>query len=420
MNEIIVINNNIKKGYIFIYLIFSIVISNLFFSNFKMEKNDYLINSNHKITIYFIFFAICALITLIIGVLIIFTYKSNKPIHKKFLILALVIGMLHLIITPFLRGADEQAHFCRIYEISKGNLITPVDENGVACNELPSSIKKLHNEQDGKFLYTNLYNSLSLKLNKDEVENFKNYYISISLYSPIQYIPQAFGVLIARKLNLTVYFIGMIGRITGFIFWLFICYNAIKKIPKNKVFFMLLMLSPIFIGYATTLSGDMMLNSMVVLLVSNIYYLRCTKEKISKIDVLKLAIICVIISLCKVVYIPIVLSILFIPIECFKNKKMYYIICCLIIITSIILATGWFLYSNNTYLDKFYTNSNLQKQFIIHHPIKYIIIMLRTLLNYFIIFLTYSSQVSIYPIISISIWIILFFALFCFMVSICF
>ena len=104
------------------------------------------------------------------------------------------------------------------------------------------------------------------------------------------------------------------------------------------------------------------------------------------------------------VYFPIVFSIFFIPKECFKDRKKYYKVLAIIVLISIIISFAWFIYSNNNYLESYYNNADLQKQFILHNPFRYVTIMCKTLLNYAVVYLTYSSQVNIYPIISVLLW----------------
>lgn len=400
MNDLIVVKSKKINKKLVGYVLFCIVIAALYFFDFKNSQSF----NNYKVCAIVAYCAFCIVLFVSFYFLNKFIALKKVPIHKKFFILALCFGALHLFLIPFLMGADEQGHFCRAYEISQGDLFTPIDDSGNVGNVLPSSLKELKNVCNDDFKYTNLKNGLSIPLNQNETENYKNYYISISLYSPVQYLPQAIGILFARILNFNVYWIGMMGRIFGFLFWLITCTYALKIMPIKKNFCMLLLLSPICIGYATTLSGDMMLNAMIILLISKICKFRYEKKILNKKDIILLGVICCIISLCKVVYFPIVFSIFFIPKECFKDRKKYYKVLAIIVLISIIISFAWFIYSNNNYLESYYNNADLQKQFILHNPFRYVTIMCKTLLNYAVVYLTYSSQVNIYPIISVLLW----------------
>ena len=234
--------------------------------------------------------------------------------------------------------------------------------------------------------------------------------MSASLYSPFQYIPQAIGVGIGKLLNLSIGITGFLGRITGFIFWLLLSTYSIKIVPNKKMFFTLLFLSPICIGYAITLSGDMMLNSITLLLVCYVYKLWCEKKVINKKDYAILMIASVVLSLCKVVYVPIVLIIFFIPKECFKNRKRYFINLLIIFLISCLFALTWMKCSNN-YITGYYDSSQAQQQFIFSNPIQYIIIMIRTLFEYFNVYLIYNSQFKLSSFISIMLWVLVICAL---------
>lgn len=389
------------------YVLICICISIIYLFEFYDSKINVIKYIKYPTLAYVSYFAFCAVISVIIYFAIKLIKNRNVKIHKKFAIIAGIFGIIYIFGTPMFRGSDELPHFCRAYEISTGDLITPVNEQKNAVNDLPTSIDefaKLGGEKG--FEYTNLFKHIFHHLNDDVRRDYKNYYISISLYSPIQYIPQAIGMFIARHLNFSIYFVGIFGRITGFLFWLFICTYALKKLPSKKIAFMILMLSPIFIGYATTLSGDMMLNAMAMLLISHVYYYRFNRCKIKRKDLAIIILSCLVISLCKVVYVPIVFSVFLIPKECFNNKKDYFRIFICTVFVSGILAVSWFLYSNSAYLNNFYDNSQAQKHFILNNPITYMIIMLRTLFYYSLTYLSYSSQMNVSPIICVIIWII--------------
>lgn len=118
-----------------------------------------------------------------------------------------------------------------------------------------------------------------------------------------------------------------------------------------------------------------------------------------------------VIALCKVVYLPIVLAIFFIPTECFKNKKDKYVKLIIVLIISGILAISWYAISN-IYLAQYYGNSSSQKEFIFKHPIEYCCILIRTMTRYFLVFIQYSSRVDIPPFISFCFWMLVIIALF--------
>lgn len=305
-----------------VYIIFIISISLLYYSNLQATKQKLFSDSIQKeIIVSVIYFFYCFLTAGVLAILIkVIILNKKLEIYKKFFFIALVIGVTNMVMIPFINGADEYEHFCRAYEISEGNFITKIEDGNIG-SILPSSIKEVEISTRSNVKYIDLEEVISKELDKDVVEKYKNDYVNISLYSPIQYIPQVIGISIAKFLNLNLYFVGMFGRLFGFLFWIIVTTYAIKIIPRKKVFFSIALLSPICIGYATTLSGDTMLNSVVVLFLAYLYKFRNEKKILLKKDYIILLILSCIIALCKLVYIPIVLLIFTLPKECLKEKK---------------------------------------------------------------------------------------------------
>ncbi len=408
MNKNVPILVNIKRNKKILlwglYFIFTLVVSLLYFRDLKLSKPHlFTISMDKTIFVYIVYALFCLLLSAVFALLIKFVILNSKlQMHKKFFFMALVIGCANMVLIPFLDGADEYQHFCRAYEISEGNFMTPI-ENGSIGSTLPSSLKELEESSKPKARYTWLRSLMSKQLNKSVVEAYDGDYVNTSLYSMVQYIPQSIGIFIAKSLNFNVYFVGMFGRLFGFLFWLVVTTHAIKIVPRKKVFFIVTLLSSLCISHAITLSGDMMLNSILILLIAYIYKWWCDKKVLEKKDYIFLTILCSIIALCKVVYIPIVLIIFFLPKECFKNGKKTKLV--LIFIISAILSIVWFKISNR-YLLSHYSNSSDQIKYIINHPIDYILIFIRTYLRYGVVYLTYISQVDLYPAISMSFWVI--------------
>lgn len=407
--------------YSFIYLVFSIIIGAIYLYDLKINNADFFINNpNSQNKMYMFYFIAYGIITVAIGILIFILNKFNKlEIHKKFFISGLLIGSMYLGLAPFYTGSDELAHFCRMYEVSTGNLITPINNENKQGSLLPKSIDKLYVYKEYKAKYSDMDELMKIPLDKEDTTYYGDYYPTSAVYSPLQYIPQIIGVVFGKALNLNIYFIGVLGRVFGFIAWLLICTYSIKILPAKKTFISLLLLTPISISFATTLSGDLMTNAMVVLFLSHIYNIWYNKRALTKKDIAILTISAVMISICKVVYLPIVLLLFILPKKSFENTKKYFTINIIIILLAA-LVSGFWLKETSTLVSLYYTNTDLQKDFIFNNPFQYIIICIKTFFVYFDNFIMattagsimYNTNVSIYPIISIAFFVNLVIALF--------
>ncbi len=400
---------NVIKKYkmLVIYFVFAITMGLMYFYDFKEKNLEFLntnVNTARKIYImYLLFFVV---FSVLLYVLLIICKKISK-VHIRFLILDLFIGTICLFAVPILSGSDELAHFCRIYEISLGNFATPVyEEIGTYGTDMPVSLQNFHDEWKGSIKYINLKDAINFKLNADETKFYGAYYSSAVVYSPIQYLPQIIGVFIGRILNLSVYWVAILGRITGFAFWLFVVTYAIKRLPVKKEIISLLLLTPVAVSSTIVLTGDLMINAFVLLFVSIIFDICYNKLKVSRKDWTILVISSIIIALSKIVYVPLLLLLFLIPKASFENTKKSIILRILIVLASVILALAWLKIANRCF-ELSYSAGSEQIKFILKNPIKYGIIFIRSIydgfIQYFMSFTgygTYNGHVSIYSFIS--------------------
>ncbi|MEG0283047.1 MAG: DUF2142 domain-containing protein [Clostridia bacterium] len=384
----------------------------IYYCNFTLYKNN---NSNIDLNIVKICYTILALIvfSVIISLLIYYEKKKEKKeISKIFFITALTIGSVYLFLSPLLTGSDENIHYFRIYEIANGNLLTPMISENKMGSEMPISIDKISKEEAKYIKYNDSLDMMKIPLNKDKTKVYENRYPSAAIYSPIQYLPQVIGMKIGIILNLSPYAIGMLGRIFGFIAWLIITSYAIKIIPSKKVFVMTILLLPSSIAFATCLSGDVLTNATIILFIAYIYKIIWNKEKVTKKEFAIMLLLAIIISLCKIVYAPLILLFLLIPNKSFNSKKEKYIYFILLGIITAFFSIGWLAITKNYF--SVYTKTDLQKAWILSNPIKYIFVILRTYFTEFIRIsedfvggnMLYQSQFQILPIVSVAFWVL--------------
>ena len=305
-----------------------------------------------------------------------FIKKDKVDVHKKFIALALIFGIIYFSISPFGSGNDEVSHFLRIYEISEKYVTFEKKE----INDFSPVFQKLEDYKKAEDItykkYLEEFNEF--ELNDSEKMDLTHLYWNIKLYSPLQYLPQVIGVTIGRIISNNILIIGMFGRITGFIFWLTICTYSIKMVPNKKTFFTILCLLPINLYSAVCLSGDTVTNAMCVLFLATIYKLIYTDEKITKKEKIILLISSCMIALCKIVYLPIVFLTLLLKADNFNNKKSFIKFVCILIILSSIIGLGW-LKLGSRILGTVNSLSKKQVEFILQDPIRYCLIMIETL-----------------------------------------
>ncbi len=343
-------------------------------------------------------------------------YFNKLKIEKCFVIIASFLGIIYILLAPLFTGSDEQNHYYRIYEISQGTIFTPTNNN-VVGSMLPVSLQYsyiLGGASNTNIKYSNIPDMFKVKLNSNIVTqyglNWHQFYSNTALYSPIVYIPQSLGFNIAKLFNLNVYLIGIFGRLFNLLFYIIVGYLAIKIAPKAKMFFLAILCSPNMLSTATTLSADAFTNVISLLYISIIFYYIFNKVEISFKSKLLLFILSLIISLSKVVYFPIVFLLLLLKSECFKNtKKEKGVFLLVTIFSSLVFSFLWINTTDNIF-NISYSNTALQKQFILNNILSYILIIFKTFLNYgfdyieclFVGTTMYHSQLKIPLLISFS------------------
>lgn len=270
---------NINLLIMFIIVMFYII--SIFYYQ-KVTLNGKIFISNLRIGIFIIL--LISLLTLILFL----TYKRNWELEKKFVLIASIVGIAFSIIVPMYQVADETVHSYRAYDLAKGRVLYKRHNDSMM---LPKSINELYNKirvesiafnSEEKIDKNDYLNALKLPLNKDELTIYSEG--ATSSYTCLAYFPQSIGIFVGDLLSLPIYFTLLFGRITNLISWIILGYFAIKLMPLKKELLMFIMLLPMSINQAASLSPDAVLNSCSFLLISYIMYLKFNKEKVGLSD----------------------------------------------------------------------------------------------------------------------------------------
>lgn len=320
-----------------------------------------------------IIIASLAIISIIFYIVLLFFEKENVSIENRYLFLILVIGIIFLFAIPMTKIPDEYNHFLRAYEISEGHIISTRDsKTGMVGRELTNNLNKIQVEN-----YSEIAKVIGEKTSLE-----KHFYIfpNTALHSFVCYIPQVIGILVGKILNLPILIQAYLGRISNFVIYILITYFALKNIPTKKYLFAFLLLLPISIQEATSLSADALTNAVSFAFISFVFYEKFTKEgQMSKKEKTIMIILPILIAMCKIVYLPICLLLFLIPKERFgslKNKNIMLIGLATLVITLNLLWTS----AVSGFLDAQLNNSSPKEQleFILNNPDEYILIMFRT------------------------------------------
>lgn len=298
-----------------------------------------------------------------------FVNKKNISYEKKFLATAIPVGLLFLFFIPLGNIPDERNHFARAYEISQFHLIS--EKNGdLVGRYLPSIFDEIGSN--------NSYNDIISLINYDDIKYDFISFNNTALYSFVCYIPQSFGIFVGNLFKLPLIISGYLGRLMNFATWLILLYLTIKTIPFGKKIIYLISMFPITLQEAVSLSPDELTFATSVLLFAVTLKFIYTESKIKTSDYCLISILCIILSLCKIIYLPLCLIIFLIPYQKFPSKKIKYIFIFSLAFFVIIINLSWLSFASGL-LDSTSYSFSVNKNFVLHNPIKYLFIIVRTI-----------------------------------------
>ena len=359
----------IKDNYAYIIFSSIFVILNIFFLRYSFI-NKYGNGSGNRKLFLILFLAI-----ILIELLYIFIIhkKQNKwQIEKIFLLIAVPLGILYMLFIPINGAPDEFAHLYRAYEISQGGFVSKKIDSGVgseftvSVGEVGSNLSEVLNLK-----YSDLIKAAKVK-NKTE-KKFYSFHTS-ALYSAFCYIPQATGIFVARILHLPIILQLYFARIFNFISWITIMYFCIKLIPSNKILIFLISLLPMCFQQAISSSPDAMTIACAISIFTFVsYFLKNKKKKFTKKEVCIMWTLTILMSMLKIVYIPICFLLILIPKEKFgDNKKKYIHLACLFLV-AILMNIIWLKISFNFIVETNPgVNSTKQVKYILNNPLLYV------------------------------------------------
>ena len=294
------------------------------------------------------------------------------PVGKCFLVSFLSLGIIYMLTVPIFRGADENMHFFRIYEISQGHITTSVLPDGRCGRYLPKSLTSSMNGDlsfysgDNVISYSHNAVALKIPLNPEDTEFVE--FAPSALYSPITYLPHVIGMLIPRLVGAPPIVLALFARIFNMLAFALLGYIALRLLPYAKRFFLVLMLTPMALHCATTLSGDAFICGISLVWMAYILNLRESQSKISRQNITVLSVLMLTIALCKVAYLPICLMFFLVPSTKFKSRKKYIFTFIAMFFAATLINVGWNLFASRYLVEtRPGVDGSAQLSFILHN-----------------------------------------------------
>lgn len=308
--------------------------------------------------------------------------KRQWSLEKVFLFLGGYVCLLYFASLPVFRAPDEINHYMRAFEISEGNFISQhMGDTGVGGNYLPQELIPTELCDAREINYYEVWSNKDVEMSEDQRMEYT--YGNTALYSPVAYLPQALGIAVGKFFTLKSVYLVYWGRTFSLLSCFGLLYFSIRNMPNKKMMVFLSCFMPMLMSQIVSLSADALTLSVAFALWS--YVLKVSlDENIEKIDLkskIWILSLTIILSLCKIVYLPLCLVILLLDGEKFKTKRgsVAYKLGGISLVA--ILNLLWLSISSG-FLVEFNegVNSAEQVKYVLTHPISYINSCLYTLL----------------------------------------
>ncbi len=313
--------------------------------------------------------------------------------ERAFLLLAILLGVVFIFVTPPFEVPDEGAHFYRSYQVSVGRLLPQENgEGGVyrGGGILPESIiYTCHTATGGVPFHPEVKVDMEkniLPLFDVRLDPKKKAFIAFpntASYPFVPYIPQAVGIALGRIIGLSPLSLMYLGRLTNLIVWIFLIYLSIRITPIGKWVLFLAALTPMSLFMGASLSGDAATNGLTFLFIA--LMMRYGLDKGPELRPREKAMVfalTIMLALCRTPYFLVVFLFFIVPVEKFESSRNYWTFCGALVVSALVINVGWLVMngvSMTSYLLKGDVSPHDQFLFIVGNPFQYIEIMARTL-----------------------------------------
>ena len=226
-------------------------------------------------------------------------------------------------ILPPLSAPDEITHYASAYYWSDQMLFqNAVDEDGmVRMREEDAGVSFGELKDQKKEAYRVFYDALFKSCEKTEMVSFT---YEPMRTGPIPYLPQAVGITIGRLLHLGWAGTMLLGRLGNLLFFVACVYQAIKRTPFGKMIFFVAAMLPMTLELVSSMSYDVVPLSLSFLFTAVCFHDAFVKERMSRRDVVFLAVLLMALVPCKIVYFLLAGLCLLIPKEKFASRREYF------------------------------------------------------------------------------------------------
>lgn len=281
------------------------------------------------------------------------------------LVLSLATGTMFAFCTPVTKSPDEHAHFFRAYHCSEGKLYACQAGNLVG-DQLPDSLAAVTLRFHGCRPWSN---SAAFSLPLDTHYRTFHPFPNTAMYSPVPYLPASSAIAAGRMANLTPLLLFYGGRLANVLAYAALATFAIRWMPVQKWMLFLIMLMPLPMFLAGSLSADVVTNGAAFLAIAMVLHFAIRAERVTPRSVAAIVLVFTIIALSKQVYCLLTLLFFMIPARKLGSRRQWALAALAVIGLPLLLDLAWCLSVKSLYMPlQPGVDPPAQLQYLLSHP----------------------------------------------------
>lgn len=247
--------------------------------------------------------------------------------HRAFAVVALLFGTALVVVVPPFQSPDESFHFLRAYQITEGGFVAhEKDQRDLMGATLPVSLDRVSTpflkmcfHPEIKASVDDIHRALRIPL--DPQNRAFQIFPTTTHYSPTCYVGQCLGIGLGRALALGPLVMLYLGREGNLLLWILLGFFALRWAPAIARPLLLLLLMPMSLIFAATLSADPSTNGLATIFTALICkYFALGVNSINRKRLALLAVISVPLTVSKLAYAPLLALLLLIPARNFGGR----------------------------------------------------------------------------------------------------
>jgi uncharacterized membrane protein len=230
---------------------------------------------------------------------------------RRFLLLVLGFGLAFAFVNPPYAVNDEDAHLARIYELASGQLLTRSDAESGQYHLVPADYPERAAEyvmvrrlRGGRVNAQKLWLTLGARRATTLVRTHGR----AGTYSPVSYAPHVAAMWAIRHFDVGALIHLYVVRVAALLAYALLCLGAVLASARLAWLFIIVALTPMALTQAASVSGDGLVIGFALLFFALLGKGACTEERLSQKELVLLVASAVALTLCKPVYVVVVLA----------------------------------------------------------------------------------------------------------------